>query len=81
MFKYQYYIVIKNNIIRNEKIGDIIKGQKAYSAPFHPTDMSTTYVLNGYAIGRNQLLDLIGKGYIKRISKKEACERLIRRLR
>lgn len=81
MFKYQYYIVRKDNIIRSEKIGDIIKGHKAYAAPYHPTDMSTTYVLNGYAIGRNQLLDLIGKGHIKRISKKEACERLIEELR
>lgn len=79
--RYQYFYVRKSKIIRSEEVGDIIKGHWTYCAPFHPTDMSKTYVLNGYAIGKKALKDMLEKKEIERISKKEAVEFLLRRLR
>lgn len=79
--RYQYYYVRKSKIIRSEEVGDIIKGCWIFRAPFHPTDMTKTYVLNGYAIGRKGLKDMLAKNEIERISKKEAVEFLLRRLR
>lgn len=79
--RYQYYYVKKSQIIRSEEVGDIIKGCWIYRAPFHPTDMTKTYSLNGYAIGKKALKDMLSKKEIERISKKEAVEFLLRRLR
>ena len=79
--RYQYYYVRKSKIIRLEDVGDIIRGCWIFRAPFHPTDMTKTYILNGYAIGRKAVKDMLAKNEIKRISKKEAVEILLRRLR
>ena len=81
MIKYNFYKCLRANIIREEECGEIIRGYTTYRDPFHPTDNTKTYVLNGYAIGFGQLRDLIGKGYIKKISKKKAVETLINQLR
>ena len=73
--RYQYYYVRKSKIIRSEDVGDIIRGHWSFAYPFR------TYVLNGYAIGRKAVKDMLAKNEIKRISKKEAVEILLRRLR
>lgn len=81
MIKYNFYICLKADVVRGEECGEVIRGCSTYRAPFSPTDNKKTYVLNGYAIGYGQLRDLIGKGYIKKISKKKAVEILINQLR
>lgn len=81
MLKYQYYLVRKNGIIRNEKAGDVIRGHWMYSAPFHPTDDSRVYVLNGFAIGNKARNELLKSGEIQRLKKSEAIKNLLRGLR
>lgn len=79
--KYQYYLVRKDGIIRDEKAWDVIKGCWTYSAPFHPTDNSRVYVLNGYAIGNTQRKELLKSGAIQRLTKTEAIKKLLNNLR
>ena len=81
MEKYSYFLVLERNIIRNEQVGDVIRGHWVYSAPFHPTDDSKVFVLNGYAIGKKATREMILKGKIKKITKKEAVSRLLNELR
>lgn len=66
MTKYQYYIVRAKNV-ENAKMWDIIRGYWTYSAPFHPTDNSRVYVLNGYAIGNKARNELLKSGAIQRL--------------
>lgn len=81
MIKYQYYLVRDNNVIGNAKRWDIIRGYWTYSAPFHPTDNSRVYVLNGYAIGNKARNELLQSGAIQRLKKSEAVKNLLNNLR
>lgn len=81
MTKYQYYIVRDADAIGNAKRWDIVRGYWTYSAPFHPTDNSRVYVLNGSAIGNKARDGLLKSGAIQRLKKSEAVKNLLNNLR
>lgn len=81
MIKYQYYLVRSENVAGNVKKWDVVRGHWAYTAPFHPTDNSRVYVLNGYAIGNKARKELIKSGEIQRLKKSEAIKNLVDGLR
>ena len=79
MFRRSYFLVKK--AIFGLKKWDIVKGHWTYAAPFHPTDMTKTYVLGGYAIGYKALKEYLKDGTLVRITKREAIDTLLRDLR
>ena len=56
----------------------VVKVEEIYSAPYHPTDMSTTWCIDGLAIGKRRIKELEAAGEIIRITNKNMKEILLK---